>query len=390
MTAEILKSAAFALGLFLLLPAALLIQSGGAAKASGQVIATYRSLASGQQEIIGQMKVNLAQKKEFEKQYKAVETETARYDRDVAEASAFCEGSFEPAEYQRRLAICEAKQKDLDARAEASAARQEALDAHDAERRQSALQLKADYDALGKSAKEIEATMAGDARLASLLDTCREHSGLAARATCLEDNWAPSIQGVTSGDASVVDLSHLDMHRPIAVLPKATGVASLPPDDFRDQVKSSAISRGDQRTKWLLDSLEAGNGSWQASLDFLDKLSRRFPDNLAIADAGAMMLGMYVTLDEKYDRFLPSIDETLLDADTLSLVWRAYAKLDLAMVYSRGGPTARSTQEVDAAVRLFEQAHDSRPGDAAIRAAYNYYTGVSWWYGVTAAETEGQ
>jgi hypothetical protein len=85
---------------------------------------------------------------------------------------------------------------------------------------------------------------------------------------------------------------------------------------------------------------------------------------------------------------LPSIDETMLDADTLSLVRRAYAKVYLAQIYSPDGPTARSAREVEAAHRLFHQAHESRPGDAPVRAAYNYYTGLSWWFSVTASETE--
>ncbi len=45
---------------------------------------------------------------------------------------------------------------------------------------------------------------------------------------------------------------------------------------------------------------------------------------------------------------------------------------------------------VTAASLIFQQAHESRPSDAAIRAAYNYYLGLSWWYSVTASENEGQ
>lgn len=141
--------------------------------------------------LIAQMKENIAQKRVIEKEYAAVDADRERYRRDLAEATAFCSGRYEDAEYRRRKAICEQKKLELDERKAAIDGREAGIDRREKARLAAAAKLKAEYAALEKRGKQIEATISAAQPFGVIAERCRkEQKSAAAVSDCIDRRWA--------------------------------------------------------------------------------------------------------------------------------------------------------------------------------------------------------
>lgn len=175
-------------------------RSAEIAASPDRTMADYQEIGARQRSIIADMKGNLAQKRAFETEYAELDTASGTYADEVAEATAFCRGTFSEEEYRRRTAICEAKQAELEARHNIVEGRRAELDAFDAARQAGAKALKASYTALAKSAKTIEAAMAGNQILGPIATGCAGEKKATKRRRCIEEGWNASSEVVAAAE----------------------------------------------------------------------------------------------------------------------------------------------------------------------------------------------
>ncbi len=231
-----------AAGAMTLLLFALVSFPAGAEGDSRQMLANHRSFAAAQGTMLESLKANLAQKRQLEAKYEALDAEKAKKDAEIEEANTFCKGRFEPAEYRRRLKICEEKQRKLNAFLAAIDKIRSGLDAQDAERRNKAIQLKKDYDALVARTRSLEADMAKVSAFGTAMKRCEALKEIAERSTCIAKNWTPPKPG---------------------------------------------------KAFYLLDALAAGKGDWSKSVANLKARVKADPGNPALRDALSYLQGLF-------------------------------------------------------------------------------------------------
>ncbi|MBT7291200.1 MAG: hypothetical protein HN838_01610 [Rhodospirillaceae bacterium] len=181
-------------------------------------------------------------------------------------------------------------------------------------------------------------------------------------------------------DSSVVDLTFIDPDEPMVVDPRSvkgeSAVDTLPPvqaEQLRDAVKSAAPTGDARKTEILLDALEVGNSDWNASLSYLAAARRKFPDDLAVRDAMATLMGIAGLFDDGglpanfgADMLGPLDDDTGLDYDSWALLRRAEERIS----------SARNSADWQVVHELFEQAQEKNPGQLRLRDWANYTEGV--------------
>jgi hypothetical protein len=164
-----------------------------AAEQSGDgLIAGIAAIAAEQTMLLQELRANAKRKREIDAQYAALKPETDRIDKAAREATAFCRGTFDAAEYRRRKAICDRRQAENDRQRSALAKRRGPIEAADAARLQAAKALQATYAAQLARLKAIEAALARHPVLGAAWTGCQSASGLAARGKCLAERWAAS------------------------------------------------------------------------------------------------------------------------------------------------------------------------------------------------------
>ena len=207
-----------------------------------QTLATYRSFAAAQDAMLETLKANLAEKRLLEKKYAALDKEKANKDAEIEEANAFCKGTFEAAEYRRRMKICREKERKLNAFLAAIDKVRAKLNDQDKKRRTRAIQLKKDYDALVVRTKSLEEDMAKSPAFGAAMKRCGTLKAVKERSICLAENWVP---------------------------PKPDKAARL------------------------LDALAAGKGDWNRSITDLETRLVADPNDPALRDALSYLKGLY-------------------------------------------------------------------------------------------------
>ena len=153
------------------------------------------------------------------------------------------------------------------------------------------------------------------------------------------------------------------------------------PEKLKATLKSSAVSSEGEKTRVLLDALEVGSGSWQETLAYLALMRRRYPDNLAVRDAAAMVDAItfgYEPIEEKPELGIyPIVDPEGLNYETWSLVERSYA-------HSNRGFESNSVRDFDSGIRgltiarrLLQQAQVKAPNNLGIRDRINWLEGYT-------------
>ena len=153
------------------------------------------------------------------------------------------------------------------------------------------------------------------------------------------------------------------------------------PGKLKAALESSAVSSGGDKTRVLLDALGVGGGSWQKTLAYLADARRRYPNNLAVRDAAAMVSGITLGIVEKP----PSlgidviIEQQGLNYETWSLVERSYTHGKRAIESSGASDFDRGIRELTIARRLLQQAQEKAPNNLGIRDRINFLEGWIIW-----------
>ena len=165
-----------------------------------RMMVDYQRVGAKQQSLIARMKDNLGEKRVLEKNFTELDAESSSYDREAAEASTFCRGTFSQEEFRRRTAICDTKQAELDTRHQIIETRRGELVKLDALRQQGAKDLKAAYGALAKNTNKLEEAMASDKVLSPIIKLCRDKKKSTARRNCIEKGWQSELIAVAQAE----------------------------------------------------------------------------------------------------------------------------------------------------------------------------------------------
>lgn len=217
---------------------------------------------------------------------------------------------------------------------------------------------------------------------------------------------APAVAPAT--DASVVDLRHLDPNKPAVVDPRivrggdpaaraqVVALRRVQTEKLRDAVAGPAATQPERavpdqknRTTVLLDALEAGQTDWLRSFKYLKEAQNRFPGDAAIRDAMSYFQGLVTGL-----AFLGAGGASLGEASFAILLDRQEAELAEGLARKLGGQpdpkveyrtwslleraralVAADAPNYEAALKLYRQAHETKPDHAGIRDELNYMEG---------------
>lgn len=161
----------------------------GSASDVQDVLDQINELASDEKKILGQLQENLSLKRSHEAQYAIVDSDISRYEADVSQAQSYCTGSFPEPEYSRRVAACNSKQTELNARQQTLTNRKNELDSQEASRLQAARALKKRYDSVRARAMILQGQLLRLKAFERANRDCAEKLYLEDMHQCMQSIW---------------------------------------------------------------------------------------------------------------------------------------------------------------------------------------------------------
>lgn len=169
----------------------LLAQTGQEGRAEiERLLLSFDQVAMEEPGLINALRANLALKRWIDDEKAVLRADSATHERAAADLAAFCSGSHEQSEFNRRRGICAVEIPESQRQGDDLSARRAELDAKDAARLQEANALRVAYETLRKRAKSIEDALAAIPAFVPVGRACAPETGIQAKGLCLSGRWA--------------------------------------------------------------------------------------------------------------------------------------------------------------------------------------------------------